>query len=110
MDTMVNDFRPQPSAFETNAFVAPRTAAPRPAKPGVKAWAISLAALGLVAGGVLVGPQIVSPSVTAAVAMPPPSVVVSAPLQRDVAGRLEFLGQFSAVQKVELRAQVGGTL
>src|SRR5262249_47491576 len=40
----------------------------------------------------------------------PPSVAVSAPVQRDVAGRLEFLGQFSAVQSVELRAQVGGTL
>jgi RND family efflux transporter MFP subunit len=41
---------------------------------------------------------------------PPPSVTVSPPLQRDVAARLQFLGQFSSVKKVELRAQVGGRL
>src|ERR1700735_170368 len=40
----------------------------------------------------------------------PPLVVVSPPLQRDVGGRLQFLGQFSAVDHLELRAQVGGTL
>ncbi|WP_321957878.1 efflux RND transporter periplasmic adaptor subunit [Paraburkholderia bannensis] len=45
-----------------------------------------------------------------AVAPPPPSVSISAPLQRDIEGRLGFLGQFSAVNRVELRAQVGGTL
>ena len=39
-----------------------------------------------------------------------PQVVVSAPLQRDLAARLGFLGQFSAVDHVEIRAQVGGTL
>ena len=37
-------------------------------------------------------------------------VVVSKPLAREVDSRLGFLGQFSAVEKVELRAQVGGTL
>jgi RND family efflux transporter MFP subunit len=31
-------------------------------------------------------------------------------LQRDVDSRLGFLGQFSAIDRVELRAQVGGTL
>jgi multidrug efflux system membrane fusion protein len=40
----------------------------------------------------------------------PPVVAVSVPLQRDVGTRLQFLGQFSAVDQVELRAQVGGTL
>ena len=45
-----------------------------------------------------------------AAAPPPPSVTISAPLQRDIEGRLGFLGQFSAVNRVELRAQVGGTL
>ena len=40
----------------------------------------------------------------------PPQVVVSKPLMRDVDQRLGFLGQFSAVERVELRAQVGGTL
>jgi membrane fusion protein, multidrug efflux system len=40
----------------------------------------------------------------------PPQVVVSKPLIREVDRRLGFLGQFSAVERVELRAQVGGTL
>ncbi|WP_144140271.1 efflux RND transporter periplasmic adaptor subunit [Paraburkholderia sp. BCC1884] len=39
-----------------------------------------------------------------------PPVTVSAPLQRNIEQRLGFLGQFSAVERVELRAQVGGTL
>jgi multidrug efflux system membrane fusion protein len=39
-----------------------------------------------------------------------PQVVVSKPLAREVDSRLGFLGQFSAVDQVELRAQVGGTL
>jgi RND family efflux transporter MFP subunit len=36
--------------------------------------------------------------------------VVSKPLVREVSSRLSFLGQFSAVEQVEIRAQVGGTL
>jgi multidrug efflux system membrane fusion protein len=40
----------------------------------------------------------------------PPQVVVSKPLAREVDSRLGFLGQFSAIEQVELRAQVGGTL
>jgi multidrug efflux system membrane fusion protein len=39
-----------------------------------------------------------------------PQVVVSKPLVREVESRLGFLGQFSAVEQVELRGQVGGTL
>lgn len=37
-------------------------------------------------------------------------VTVAQPLQLDLHGRLQFLGQFSPVDQVELRAQVGGTL
>jgi multidrug efflux system membrane fusion protein len=37
-------------------------------------------------------------------------VVVGKPLVQDLDTRLGFLGQFSAVSQVELRAQVGGTL
>ena len=40
----------------------------------------------------------------------PPSVSVSAPLVRQIAPKTTFLGQFSAVNRVELRAQVGGML
>ena len=43
-------------------------------------------------------------------ATPPPSASVSAPLARQIAPKTTFLGQFSAVDRVELRAQVGGTL
>jgi len=39
-----------------------------------------------------------------------PSVAVSTPLQRDLETRLGFLGQFAAVEHVEVRAQVGGVL
>jgi membrane fusion protein, multidrug efflux system len=47
----------------------------------------------------------------AAAAVPPtPAVTVSQPLQREVDVRAGFLGQFSAIDRVELRAQVGGTL
>jgi multidrug efflux system membrane fusion protein len=41
---------------------------------------------------------------------PAPIVTVSRPLQRDVDRRAGFLGQFSAIDRVDLRAQVGGTL
>jgi membrane fusion protein, multidrug efflux system len=39
-----------------------------------------------------------------------PQVTVSKPLMHELDTRLGFLGQFSAVDQVELRAQVGGTL
>ena len=45
-----------------------------------------------------------------AVPAPLPQVVVSKPLVREVGSRLGFLGQFSAIEQVELRAQVGGAL
>jgi membrane fusion protein, multidrug efflux system len=40
----------------------------------------------------------------------PPQVTVSRPLQQTVQATGRFLGQFSAMDRVELRAQVGGTL
>ena len=39
-----------------------------------------------------------------------PQVMVSRPLEREVDSRVGLLGQFSALEEVELRAQVGGTL
>src|ERR1700726_2840430 len=87
-----------------------KLSAPRPSKPGVKAWAGSLVALGLIAVGVIAGPRLLAPSADQAAIVAPPVVTVSAPIQQDVDTRLQFLGQFSAVDQVELRAQVGGTL
>jgi RND family efflux transporter MFP subunit len=46
----------------------------------------------------------------AAAPTPSPVVTVSRPLRREVDVRAGFLGQFSAIDRVELRAQVGGTL
>ena len=40
----------------------------------------------------------------------PPVVTVSAPLRHNLDTRRQFLGQFSPVESVELRAEVGGTL
>jgi membrane fusion protein, multidrug efflux system len=51
-----------------------------------------------------------SDAAASAAPAPLPQVLVSRPLVREVGSRLVFLGQFSAVQQVELRAQVGGTL
>jgi len=79
-------------------------------RPGIKAWVGSLMALGLVAGGVIAGPHLLAPSAGTVAAALPPNVTVSAPLQRDVDQQREFLGQFSAVDQLELRPQVGGTL
>src|SRR6201981_1213932 len=82
----------------------------KPATPASVRWV----------GKVVAAPVIVAVAATAAhmhwssaapvAAPPPPSVAISAPLQRDIEGRLGVLGQFSAVNRVELRAQVGGTL
>jgi len=47
---------------------------------------------------------------TVSTTMPPAQVTVSKPLARDVDTRIGLLGQFSAIDRVELRAQVGGTL
>src|SRR5262249_40451283 len=41
---------------------------------------------------------------------PPPQVTVSEPLRQMAQATGRFLGQFSAVDSVELRAQVGGAL
>src|SRR5437660_154431 len=44
-----------------------------------------------------------------ALSTPAPLVTVSRPLQREVDTRAGFLGQFSAIDRVELRAQVAGS-
>ncbi|MDN7753063.1 efflux RND transporter periplasmic adaptor subunit [Burkholderia gladioli] len=74
-------------------------------------------ALAIAAGIVVIGgglwfhhAQTGGAGTAAAAPMPPHEVTVSRPLVRDLDTRLGFLGQFSAVDQVELRAQVGGTL
>lgn len=54
--------------------------------------------------------QLSIPPAAQADSPPLPTVKVSNPLERNLETRLQFLGQFSAIKRVELRAQVGGTL
>ncbi len=63
----------------------------------------------IVAGGVVAERQWPAPRAPAA-PPPAPQVTVSAPLQQTVQPTSRLLGQFAAVNSVELRAQVGGTL
>ena len=83
------------------------------ARPRAKrriALLVSLGAVGLaVIGGGLVWDGRSAPA-SQAMPPPPPQVTVSLPLQQTVQTTARFLGQFSAVDSVELRAQVGGTL
>ncbi|MEZ0603227.1 efflux RND transporter periplasmic adaptor subunit [Paraburkholderia sp. IW21] len=82
----------------------------RPGKRNGKIWIASGAALLAVAVASTVAMHWGANSAAPSAAPAAPSVAISAPLQRNLDTRLGFLGQFSAVQKVELRAQVGGTL
>ncbi|WP_216850585.1 efflux RND transporter periplasmic adaptor subunit [Acidisoma sp. L85] len=82
----------------------------RSGKPGVKVWGVSLLAMAAVVGMVIVGPRFSNSAAGSAAAVPPPYVVVSKPLQHAIDQRLNLLGQFSPVQEVDLRAQVGGIL
>ncbi|WP_137806700.1 efflux RND transporter periplasmic adaptor subunit [Pseudomonas sp. G(2018)] len=77
-------------------------------QPNIKFWGITAAtAVAMTIGAIA---TFNSQAPTAAVQPIIPSVGVATPLQQNIAPRLGFLGQFSAVKKVELRAQVGGTL
>jgi multidrug efflux system membrane fusion protein len=75
----------------------------------IKVWLTTAAALSLFGAGVVFGPEFLAPSAKAT-APSAPTVTVSTPAERNVEKRLQLLGQFSAVQQVELRPQVGGTL
>ena len=68
-----------------------------------------IAALVVIAAAVAAGQSFARAPVSAA-APSAPVVNVSRPLERELHGRIQFLGQFSPVDQVELRAQVGGTL
>jgi membrane fusion protein, multidrug efflux system len=73
------------------------------------AWVVGPAAIAL-AALLWIGFSYREGGQAAAVPMPPATVTVSTPLLREVDTRIGFLGQFSPVDRVELRAQVGGTL
>ena len=79
------------------------------AKPGPKLYSGITALVLVVVAAVLVAPKL-SHEAPVSAATPPTVVTIAQPLQRDLHKRLQFLGQFSPVDQVELRAQVGGTL
>jgi len=80
-------------------------------KRHVGAWVGVAVLIGLAVGMAYFGPNVFPATKTPAAATAlAPSVVVSAPVTKDVEPQLQFLGQFSAVDRVELRAQAGGTL
>jgi RND family efflux transporter MFP subunit len=87
-------------------------AAPTAARRGRYWRGLAVLAVLLAIGGAALGVRWFSGTrATAALsAPPPPPVTVSAPLQRDVADWATFTGQFSAVDDVEIRAQVSGYL
>ena len=80
-----------------------------PARPRRRGAGIAAAALLLAAsGGALLWQS--QPVHGAAPPPPPPHVTVSRPLRQTVAVSSSFLGRLSAVDTVEMRAQVGGVL
>ena len=84
---------------------------PPPARrSGAKRWIAAGATVAALAAAWLANSYRQSDAVASVAPASLPEVVVSKPLVREVSSRLSFLGQFSAVEQVELRAQVGGTL
>ena len=96
---------------DRNTFSVARITQPRPRRVGVRVG-LGVIALLLATGGGLVGLQRLhdTGTTTATAAPPPPTVTVSVPLRRNVAAASAFTGQFSAVDHVEIRAQVSGYL
>ena len=107
MDSLMDQIS-DPSKLEREPLRDPAAQPPR--RPLVRALAIgAVAILGGLFAYLDYGPHWGGRQAAAA-PTPVPMVTVSRPLQREVDSRAGFLGQFSAVNRVELRAQVGGTL
>ncbi len=89
--------------------VAQFTRAERPGRGGrIRFAAAAVVLLGLAGAGLAWHGR--GPGPAPVVAAPPPPVTVSPPLQRSIAQSTDFTGQFSAVDQVDLRAQVSGYL
>jgi len=79
-------------------------------KKTAKVWVGAVSAIAVLAAGIAFTSKVLPASTDNAAAPVAPSVTVSQPLQRDLEAQLQALGQFSATEHVEIRAQVGGTL
>ena len=105
MDNLMDQIT-DPSKLERERIDEP---AARPPRRRWRTAAIgAAAALGLFLAWLGLAPHKGGEAVAALTPAPP--VTVSQPLQRAPDIRVGFLGQFSAIDRVELRAQVGGTL
>jgi multidrug efflux system membrane fusion protein len=102
--THISPDRPSP---DQRVSATPRVASRTPKRLGLPVIGLGLLAAGIIGGGIYLqtGQKPGGPP-----AMPVPHVTVSNPLQQTVSVANSFLGQFSAADMVELRAQVGGTL
>jgi RND family efflux transporter MFP subunit len=98
----VNDDSIQPRAEESKRSGRRRSSAKR--------WAVTGISIVVIAAGWLARSHHRDAAIANRSPTPLPKVLASRPLVRAVDHRLGFLGQFSAVERVELRAQVGGTL
>ena len=80
-------------------------------KPVTKNWMAGVGfSIAVIACLIVIGRYFEARSSGPTVVASAPIVTVAAPIQRELSDQLQFLGQFSAVERVELRAQVGGTL
>ena len=95
-----------------DTLVMPRDASRSVGGSRRRIWTGGATVVLLLAGGAaLLDPAgLHRPSAASVALPPPPAVTVSAPLRRDVAQWTSFTGQFSAVDYVEIRAQVSGYL
>ncbi len=92
-------------------LLAPPVTAPAGYRGRTRKWpALALAALLAASGGGMWAVRQHQATPAAAAPPPAPTVTVSPPLQRSVARWTDFTGQFSAVDQVDLRAQVSGYL
>jgi RND family efflux transporter MFP subunit len=104
------DSPPTTTSRSDTTNLAPPTPEQSPPRRGARrlAW---VGVVGLVAVAAVAGQRAWQREAQPTAAPPsPPQVTVSRPLQATVAGTTTFLGQFAAVDSVELRAQVGGKL
>ena len=77
-------------------------------KRHVGAWVGAAVLIGLAVGAAHFGSNVIPATKTPATVAPAPAqVVVSTPLVKGIEPQLQFLGQFAAIDHVELRPQVG---